>query len=61
MSANEHDDDEPDMEDVIERLRDQNARLREHIEKIVGRAQWYARTAEIQEEFADMARAALKA
>ena len=28
MSANEHDDDQPDMMDVIERLRAENARLR---------------------------------
>jgi len=41
-------------------LQNQIAALRGHIEKIVGRAQWYARTPEIQQEFADMARAALE-
>ncbi len=41
-------------------LRAENERLRSHIEKIVGKAQWYARSAKIQQEFADMARDALK-
>ena len=37
MSANEHDDDQPDEEDVIERLRAENARLRRHLQRCADR------------------------
>jgi hypothetical protein len=38
MSANEYDDDQPDLEDVVERLRAENEQLREEVLVLTERA-----------------------